>query len=300
MLSKTMLSLLLLLMIPSPLWSAGSLFGPPTSHSHANGAISVIMADFDGNNYNDMAVACESDNLVWVYYNTGNGTFLYAVAMTVGTQPSCICAADFNGDGHIDIAASTWYSGASVLINNGDSSFSVSNFPACNGPSAIVAADFNGDGTPDLAVTNGYVTASTDHMAVLINNGDGSFANPVKYDYGNSLVAIEAADLDGDGDQDLITVDNLNHVIHVMKNAGSGAFAAPVDYATGYTPWEWPQSVRAGDLDGDGDQDLAVANMNDESVGIFINDGTGTFAAVINYPAGPSPMCVCAAVRPPS
>jgi hypothetical protein len=294
---KTSIFMALLILVTSPLLTSALPFGPPISYSTGDGPRSVVACDLNGDGYSDIAVAGEGANWVWIKYNNGNGTFGREDGWAVGIDPVSLCAADFDGDGDIDLATANFYSsGVSILKNEGDYSFAAAaNYPACNGPYAIVAADFNGDGAQDLAVTNGYVTGSTDHMAILINNGDGSFAGPATYNYGNNLVSVDAADLDGDGDQDLVMANYLDNVIYVMKNNGSGTFGAPVSYATGYSPWERPSSVFAADLDGDGDKDLAVANSATDNVGVLKNTGVGTFAASTNYPAGEAPVSIFAA-----
>ncbi|MFZ5981885.1 MAG: FG-GAP-like repeat-containing protein, partial [Candidatus Zixiibacteriota bacterium] len=59
-------------------------------------------------------------------------------------------------------------------------------------------------------------------------------------------------------------------------------FKARIDYPVG----SGPQSVFSIDLDGDGDNDLAVANLDSENVSILLNNGDGTFAEAVNYGAG--------------
>jgi len=66
------------------------------------------------------------------------------------------------------------------------------------------------------------------------------------------------------------------------------SFAAAVNYATGSGPY----SVTSGDFDGNGQLDLAVANVNSDTVSVLRNTGTGTFAAAFNYAAGSNPYSV--------
>jgi hypothetical protein len=67
-------------------------------------------------------------------------------------------------------------------------------------------------------------------------------------------------------------------------------FSARADYATGTSPY----SVVAADLDGDGDRDLAVANLTSGDVSVLRNTGHGTFGTAMNYAAGADPVCVIA------
>ncbi|MFJ8078244.1 FG-GAP-like repeat-containing protein [Streptomyces sp. NPDC096176] len=70
--------------------------------------------------------------------------------------------------------------------------------------------------------------------------------------------------------------------------AAAPTFAPKVDYPTG----DGPLWVAVGDLDGDGDQDLATANQNADTVSVLLNNGDGTFAARTDYPTGDVPVSV--------
>src|SRR3990167_1050131 len=73
------------------------------------------------------------------------------------------------------------------------------------------------------------------------------------------------------------------------------AYAYPYAAAVSYAAGNGPNSVFAADLDGDTDQDLAVANASDNNVSILLNSGSGTFAAAVNYAVGTIPASVFAA-----
>jgi hypothetical protein len=81
--------------------------------------------------------------------------------------------------------------------------------------------------------------------------------------------AIVAADLDGDGDQDLAVANIASDNVTILRNNGSGKFAQPASspVAVGNGPF----AIVAADLDGDGDQDLAVANLISANVTILIH-----------------------------
>ena len=74
----------------------------------------------------------------------------------------------------------------------------------------------------------------------------------------------------------------------VLIGTGTGTFAAPVNYVTGFGP----HSVRAGDVNGDGKLDLVTANDNADSVSVFIGNGNGTFQTASNYAVGRVPKSV--------
>ena len=78
---------------------------------------------------------------------------------------------------------------------------------------------------------------------------------------------------------------------HAITAAFGPLFGAPADFVTGSGPYD----VIATDLDGDGRQDLATANWNDDAISILIGSGDGTFAGKVDYGAGDSPASLAAA-----
>lgn len=104
---------------------------------------------------------------------------------------------------------------------------------------------------------------------------NGTFANQIPYATNGGSASVYVADLDGDADVDMVTVNSDLNTISVLRNNGDGTFANAVEtYDTGY----YPVSVCAADLDGDMDMDLIVANGNSYHISIFRNNGDGTFA----------------------
>jgi hypothetical protein len=133
--------------------------GSPFSASPINGiSLSAIVAgDFNGDGKLDLVVADETGSAVLVLLGKGDGTFQPSISAAVGSDPAAMVAGDFNNDGKLDIATANGDGTATLLLGNGDGTFTpASNSPYIvgRGPSAIVAADFNGDGKLDLAVAN--------------------------------------------------------------------------------------------------------------------------------------------------
>jgi hypothetical protein len=152
-----------------------------------------------------------------------------------------------------------------------DSAYAVS-----SSPHPIFGADFDNDGDIDLA------SASLNYgVLVLLNNGDGTFADELVFPVGTGAWSLYAADLNRDGFMDIVTPSSNNNNVYVLINNGDSTFGPAVAYPTG----DGSHSVCAADFDGDGFIDLAVSDPWENKISILINNGDGTFAPQVPYPA---------------
>lgn len=263
---------------------------------------SVTAADLDGDGDADLATANTfSDNGygdetgdISVLRNEGDGTLAEAVNYPVMDAPASVAAADLDGDGDTDLAsANNFTSNVTVLINEGDGTFAGgANYPVGDRPASIIAADLDGDGDTDLATGNGIAdNPNSNNVSVLLSKGDGTFAEAVNYPVGENTFSVTAADLDGDGDGDLVAANANSNNISVLINKGDGEFAESVEYSSG----EGTSYATAADLDGDGDTDLASANSGSNDVRVFMNKGDGTFAEAVSYSTKAGTLAVTAA-----
>jgi len=178
----------------------------------------LTQADFNDDGIIDLAVtnnATGNDNdQIFILIGAGDGTFeLQSDKPSTGAGPFMVSAADFNGDGVVDLVVSNFYDGAgntlTVLLGNGDGTFSeASGSPLTTeaGPFFLAVADLNGDGFVDISVSNlGDMDGTT--VEIFLSNGDGTFTSapgsPVTV--GAASFGLVAADFDGDGDIDLVS-----------------------------------------------------------------------------------------------
>jgi hypothetical protein len=174
-------------------------------------------------------------------------------------------------------------------------------FVTGNQPTAGVAADFNGDGVPDLAVMNSQENA----IAVFLGKGDGTFTPGNKIPQVGttpcvlldqaSNCALTVGDFNHDGNADLVATSDGDDTVIVQLGHGDGTFSP----ASGspITVGAFPLAVKIGDFNGDGIQDLAVANAKDNTISVLLGNGDGTFteASGSPIPVGSFPFFVAVA-----
>src|SRR5438552_990220 len=200
---------------------------------------------------------------------------------------------DFDGDGIPDlVASSTGYGDntVSVRLGQGDGTFKAPRyFDVGDSPGAVVVGDFNRDGAEDLAVT------TPTGVAVLLGNGQGAFKEPLTFATGSGATGIlptsvALGDFNGDGVQDLVVAGGGAQInVGVLLGNGDGTFQAPLTLASGGAV---PLSVAVGDFNGDGVDDLAIANNHGGPISILLGNGDGTFRTAASFGAGARPSFV--------
>ena len=200
-----------------------------------------------------------------------------------GASPAGVVAADFDGDGDIDLAVANQSDDTvSILLGRGNGSFAPrTDFATADTPVALTAADFDGDGNLDLAVAADVAGV----ISLLRGNGDGTFETAVNLAAGANPAAILSEDLDGDDVVDLVVANRSDDNVSVYRGNGDGTFATRQNFVVG----DAPVALAVGDFDNDGNLDLAVANQSADNVSVLIGNGDGTFATRTDFDAGDSP-----------
>jgi VCBS repeat protein/PKD domain-containing protein/IPT/TIG domain-containing protein/putative Ig domain-containing protein len=269
------------------------------------GSSSVYIADFNGDAKNDILA---SD----ILFGNGDGTFAGAFSVPlIDGVPRSIAVGDFNADGANDIAVvngAGYTPGSnppffSIALGKGDGRFlpAVDYQSPPNYPYRLISGDFNGDGRSDLAMTtlNGSGIGK-DGVNIYLSNPDGSVAGPTLFETGFGAEPLAAADFNGDRKLDLAVGNTGSAEISILLGAGNGTFAPAAPFTYTLPSGLKPESLAAGDFNGDGKIDLAAANVlpaNEPGsvVWILIGNGSGAFAAPITYSLGAAPETVVTA-----
>ncbi len=178
-----------------------------------------------------------------------------------------------------------------MLLGNGDGTFQPATVgvPLANpGPyteqgTQLVAGDFNGDGKLDLATVLSDFNGD-EELAVMMGNGDGSFQPAQTYPIGIGPDYLEAGDFTGGAKPDLVVVGEIRPEFDVATatfvNNGDGTFQPEKTTDLGTTSLfnSSEGEVVAGDLNGDGRQDLAFISFDSDVVSIVVSNRDGTFS----------------------
>jgi len=222
-------------------------------------------ADFNGDGKLDLAVGSGNyvkvKGQVAVLSGNGDGTFGKPYVVYTGYPVYGLVTADFNGDGHADMAIGT-KTGVVVMCGNGAGGFTTTAaIEGISNSSSLAVADFNQDGIPDLA------TASD----IYLGNGDGTFRHA--YTLPQAGASVRTGSFMTAGVIDLVTSDGYN--IIVWPGLGNGTFGLPIAVATNL----FESGFLVADLNGDGLSDIAVINTGSLSASLllYLSAGDGNF-----------------------
>jgi len=232
------------------------------------------LVDIDGDRDLDVVISNDRDPKL-VYLNDGTGHFRPGSHYGQPDWPTRnATVVDLHADGLPDIVVANRTGtrpGASyICFNKGRGQFdgACEKF-ATESATTITAADVTGDGLVDLIVP--HRDGGQSH--VYVNGGTGTFAGAARVPFGPANATIRmsaAADLDGDGRQDLVTIDEKAGVAVYYGEAGSRLSAAvPIGLGD-----KSPYALATGDLDGNGTTDIVVGYVEARPA-VFFNDGSG-------------------------
>lgn len=231
-------------------------------------------------------------------------SFRQAVQVATGSagltlEATSIAAGDLNGDNDLDLVVTLSNldleeDNLAILENNGLGAFSAAVLTVGERPFSAAIADLDGDGANDLAIA----LLANDAVAVLLGNGDLTFAAATAFPVGDAPRHIAVGDIDGLNGLDLVTCNEPADTISVLLNNGDGTYAPSIDVSvramTGNLRSE-PNGSAISDFNNDDIADIAVALAARDQVGVLLGIGDGTFETMRLFDVGSDPHAVAAA-----
>lgn len=260
----------------------------------ANGAWSVYAADIDGDGDNDVLSASRFDDTIAWYQNgdaSGDGTGSSWTRKNISTSASRargVYAADIDEDGDQDVLSAsagdntvTWFQNGGDANGDGDGTTWTSTdiTTSADGVHSVVTADVDGDG--DLDVLS--ASRNDDTVAWYRNgdsNGGGDGSSWTRFNITTSAdgaISVYTADIDGDGDQDVLSASDNDDTIAWYRNGdasggGDGSSWTRINITTSAQD---ANSVYAADIDSDGDLDVLSGSFNGTVAWHRNGDGSG-------------------------
>ena len=266
---------------------AGSPFIAAPSFALAANPTSVAVGDLKGDGKLDLVTTRQNSGNVTVLLGSGNGSFAAGVEYAAGTRIGNALLADLNGDGKLDIAVTDLATGdVDVLLGNGDGTFrKPAVYKAIANPLTLALGNFRGTEKTDLAV------ASAAGVSILLNDGTGRFTASSPVSVSGKPASLVASDLRGAGHDDLI-VGKQDGTVTALLGDGAGRFTALSPLAAGSSA---VSAIVAGDFNGDGKPDLAIAQPGSDTVTVLLGRGDDTFQTGVPYAVGNGPVVLLAA-----
>jgi hypothetical protein len=231
----------------------------------------VIVADFNNDNINDIAVTDYGDDEVVIFYGYGDGSFALAriYPTGLGSKPYGITAGDLDNNKQLELVVALWGTGnIAVLTEYYAAKFinqTIYSTGSASQPFSVAVADFNNDNRSDIVVAN----SGTDNLSILFGSSNGTFDMEIMYSIGidSHPQYVITCDINHDNQSDIVSVNSENNSISVIIGYGNGTFREQMMYSTGDS--SYPYAVASGDFNNDSRLDLIVANEATDSVGIL-------------------------------
>jgi len=273
-------------------------FAPASTSLVGEGPMALASGDFDDDGDIDLAVGSANSDELALMLNSGSGVFDSTLNIPAGGDQLSLAVAELDGLPGIDLAAGNYRRGSVTLLVPSTDPFRLAALStttvgmkgresrlecdakltpaACGfGGTRVAAGDLDGDGMADIAVAN----QDGHSVGWYLNRGRGVLKVAGRRNMEGNPLGLTLADLDGDEKIDLVVTNPADERVSIFRNVGSPKFGDPLEFDVRVDEYvHTPGPVVAADIDRDGLNDLAVANINHGSVSLLRNLGRGRFA----------------------
>jgi hypothetical protein len=259
---------------------------------------SIVVSDFNNDNYLDIAVANYGTNSIGIFLGNGNGTFTDQKVCFLGSsRPLFVTVGDMNNDNRTDIVVANYGTNTvGILFGYGNGSFQdqAMYFTGYDSsPYSLAVGDFNKDHQLDIAIAN----YGTSNVGILLGYGNGTFASQKTYTTtpNSNPSSIALGDFNNDNQLDIVVANYGTGNIGLFRGHSNGSFAAQTTYPISSN--SYPQYITVGDLNKDNHLDIIIVDSKNDQVHILPGYGNGNFATITTYDtiSGSSPFSVAVA-----
>ena len=255
--------------------------------------VRLAVGDVNGDGIQDIVTADSNGGAgdISVLLGNGNGTFKAATSFSSGNNSNFVSLADLTGNGRLDVVVSNWNPGAvSILLSNGNGTFQapVSYATGSTYATQLAVGDFNGDGKIDIVTADLYDNS----VEVLFGNGNGTFSAAETFATPGNADGLVVGDFSNDGLDDIavaVRSGTMYDSVEILMANGNGTFQAGQTFILDNEVNGNPGTMAVGDINGDGELDIAVAENLYGYVVVMTGNGNGTFGAPTSFVAPGDP-----------
>jgi FG-GAP-like repeat len=271
--------------------------GSPVPAGHLPNDIAVADMNHDGNP--DLVIANHQSPYLRIFLGDGKGGFHLGPGSPIDVHsnphPHAVAVGAFSASGNLDVVTDSWGNNQIELLPGDGKGGLITPgrfFPVGHRPyERLRSADFNKDGHPDVVTTN----LDDDTATILLGDGRGGFAqapaSPFPAGAKPWQVAIDDFNRDGNADLAIIpyardVADPSQVVVTVLLGNGKGQFSPLHTKPLSLEGCSGPNSIAAGDLNGDGYRDIVVSCAESRNAAIFLGRADNEFTRFMQPIAG--------------
>lgn len=214
------------------------------------------------------------------------------ISYPTGAGPMAVKIADLNNDSFPDVVVANFKGNTtSIYLGHGDGSFKWLT-DLWNGPNAgtndLAIADINHDHILDIVALN----RRGGNIGVFLGQGNATFSEQMTFStgYESTPTGLALGDLNNDTFLDIAAADHEKDKVYVLFGLGDGTFNKIYTFYTGNETG--PYLLIIDDFNKDHRMDIAIGSGHSNSVGIYLSNGTGTFAEQVEYHVETGPFAL--------